>query len=44
MKKYKLWGNVLFWLTLISPMVAFALASATGEADIFGVLGIVRYS
>lgn len=37
-------GNVLFWLTLISPIVSFYLASEIGEADIFGVGGIVRYS
>lgn len=44
MKREKFFEHILFWLTLISPMVAFALASAIGEADIFGVLGIVRYS
>lgn len=37
-------GNILFFLTLISPMVSFYLASEIGEADIFGVGGIVRYS
>lgn len=37
-------GNILFFLTLISPMVSFYLASEIGEADIFGVAGIVRYS
>ena len=44
MKKEKLFGNILFWLTLISPMVSFSLAGAIGEANIFGVAGIVRYS
>ena len=37
-------GTVLFLLTLISPMASFALASMIGEAEIFGVAGILRYS
>lgn len=37
-------GTALFWLTLISPMVSFYLASEIGEVEIFGVGGIVRYS
>ncbi|MGN0811941.1 MAG: hypothetical protein ACI4MQ_00320 [Candidatus Coproplasma sp.] len=44
MKKIKIIGNIIFWLTLISPIVAFSLMSIIGEADIFGVAGIVRYS
>ena len=37
-------GNILFWITLISPIVSFSLASIIGEADIFGVAGMIRYS
>ena len=37
-------GNILFWTTLISPMLSFSLASMIGEANIFGVAGIIRYS
>ena len=37
-------GNILFWITLISPMIAFALTSVIGEVSIFGVAGIIRYS
>ena len=44
MGKKRLLGNILFWTTLISPIVSFSLASMIGEADIFGVAGIVRYS
>lgn len=44
MKKIKIIANILFWITLVSPMVSFSLASIIGEADIFGVAGIVRYS
>lgn len=44
MKKEKSLGNILFWLTLISPIASFALASVVGEASIFGVTGIIRYS
>lgn len=40
----KVLGNILFWLTLISPMTSFTLASMIGEANIFGVAGIIRYS
>lgn len=43
MKKLKVLGNILFWATLISPIVAFALASEIGESDIFSTMGIVRY-
>ena len=44
MKKAKIFGNILFWATLISPMASFALASLIGEANIFGVAGIIKYS
>jgi len=44
MRIMKTLGNILFWVTLISPIVAFSLASVIGEADIFDVVGIVRYS
>ena len=44
MNKKNIIGNIIFWLTLISPIVAFSLMSIIGEADIFGVAGIVRYS
>ena len=37
-------GNILFWTTLISPIVSFSIASMIGEANIFGVAGIIRYS
>lgn len=44
MKKIKFFGNILFWLTLISPPISFALICLIGEANIFGVAGMVRYS
>lgn len=44
MKKTKALGNILFWLTLISPMFSFVLTSTIGESNIFGVAGIIRYS
>jgi hypothetical protein len=44
MKKRKTLGDVLFWSVLISPILSFSLASMIGEADIFGVSGIIRYS
>ncbi len=44
MKKEKVIANILFWMTLISPMFSFALASIIGEANIFSVAGIIRYS
>lgn len=44
MNKKRILGNILFWTTLISPIVSFSLASMIGEADIFGVAGIIRYS
>jgi len=44
MKKYKIIGLILFWLSIISLPLSFALTSKIGETDIFGVDGIVRYS
>ena len=44
MKTVRILSNILFWITLISPMAAFVLASVVGEVNIFGVAGIVRYS
>ena len=44
MNKKRVLGNILFWTTLISPMVSFSMASMIGEANIFGVVGIIRYS
>jgi len=37
-------GNILFWITLVSPCLSFSIACMIGEADIFGVVGIIRYS
>ena len=44
MKKEKIFANILFWTTLISPIVSFSLACTIGEVDIFDVAGIIRYS
>ncbi len=44
MKKIKILCNILFWETLISPIVSFSLAGKIGEVNIFGVAGIIRYS
>ena len=44
MNKKRILGNILFWATLISPIVSFSIASMIGEANIFGVAGIIRYS
>ena len=44
MNKKRILGNILFWTTLISPIVSFSLASMIGEANVFGVAGIIRYS
>ena len=43
MKKIKIAGNIFFGLTIAAPLFAFALASLIGEANIFGVVGIIRY-
>ena len=44
MNKKRILGNILFWTTLISPIVSFSIASMIGQANIFGVAGIIRYS
>lgn len=44
MKKEISLAKMLFWLTLISPMISFSLACLIGEADIFGITGMIRYS
>lgn len=44
MKRINILGRTLFCATLISPILSFVLASVIGEANIFGVAGIVRYS
>ncbi len=44
MKKERKISIILFWLTLISPILAFTLACNIGEVDVFGIAGIVRYS
>lgn len=44
MKKYNSLGNIMFWLTILSPIVSFSLASIIGEVEIFGTAGIIRYS
>ena len=37
-------GNILFWITLVSPCLSFSIACMIGETNIFGVVGIIRYS
>lgn len=44
MKKLKIAGIVFFWLTLLSPMVAFMVACPIGEVDIFEIAGMIRYA
>ena len=44
MKKGKLFSKILFWITLFTPIISFYLVCMIGEANIFGVAGIVRYS
>lgn len=44
MKKEMTFSNIIFWLTLISPLLSFALVCKIGEADIFSIAGMVRYS
>ena len=44
MKKINVLSNILFWLTLASPIVTFGLASSLGEVEIFEVGGVLRYS
>lgn len=44
MKKEKTIGTILFWATLISPMISLVLVCLIGEVGIFGGAGIIRYS
>ena len=44
MKKLKIFGIITFILALLALPISFILACTIGEADIFGVGGIVRYS
>ena len=44
MKSIKQLGNILFWLTLISPLLSFALVNEVGETDIFSFAGMIRYT
>ncbi len=44
MKNNNCFGNIVFGVTLLSPIISFSLASLIGEADAFGVAGIIRYS
>lgn len=44
MKKNIIIANIIFYMTLISPVVSFSLSCLIGEPSIFGVAGIVRYS
>lgn len=44
MKRIKSFANILFWITLFSPLLAFGVASLIGEVDIFGISGTIRYS
>ena len=44
MEKNKIISRILFWATIISPIISFSLACLIGEVHIFGVAGIIRYS
>lgn len=44
MERKKTLAILVFLLTLCSPIVSFCLACVFGEANVFGVAGIVRYS
>ncbi len=44
MKAKNVISNILFWITLFSPIISFYLAGLVGETEIFGVFGLVRYS
>lgn len=44
MKKNRILGNALFWITLITPMISFSLVCKIGETDIFDIAGIIRWS
>lgn len=43
MKRTKIIANLLVVAVLVSPVLAFSLASIIGETNIFGVAGIIRY-
>lgn len=43
-KKIKIIAEVLFWVSLFLPLIAFAVASTVGETYIFNVAGAIRYS
>ena len=43
MKSTRTLGNILFWLTLFSPMVAFSVSITIGEAEIFELAGMIKY-
>lgn len=36
--------NLLLWLTILSLPISFSVSAVVGEAEIFGVAGIIRYS
>ena len=44
MRFLKVIGNILFWATSVSPLLAFALVCSVGEVEIFGTAGMLRYS
>lgn len=44
LKKLKKIGNIMFWLTIFSPIISFALDCKIGEVEIFGIGGMTRYS
>ena len=44
MKKYRVLGNLLFWMTLISPLFSFQIVCLLGEVDIFQTSGMIRYT
>ena len=44
MKNIRLFQNLIFWLTLFLPGIAFWAACKVGEVDIFSIAGTVRYS
>lgn len=44
MKNNSLFKNLLLGFTIASPPLAFSICAIVGEAEIFGVAGIIRYS
>ena len=44
MKMNRLLGNILFLLTLASPMLSFYCACTLGEADTLGMAGMLKYT